>query len=336
MSRKFGLSTSKNILYKYINNRLDKLDGTERVGYEVLGPILYYLTTWIHDKVQKNDIKKLYFLSRDGFLIMKAYEELYSEEQVECHYLLVSSKSVRNAFKNTNCQKKLFIKYLRQNNMHGKVAIIDIGWSGRLHKMLTSLANDFAEVCGFYFGTFKLFYKNISDGISGGYLDISRWKRAQIFMNAGFIEILFSDTQHGTTERYEQNDTEVIPVTSQANPNGNKLKKIQAGALRFLKDWNDSRYCDLSFSSAYLIKPMLQFSMNPKVEDLEDLMDEQTGSGNDYKPLVGVNMDGNGMIKKLEELRQVCWKGGFISLNFPKCIHIIYKFLNPILVYFKG
>lgn len=334
-SAKRHKSTAKNVLYKYINNRLDTLDTAERVGYEILGPILYYFTTWIHRKAQENNIKKLFFLSRDGYLIMKAYEELYSEENAECRYLLVSSNSVKNAYENLNSQKELLTQYLRENNMYGTCAVIDIGWSGRLHKMLADTVNGFVDLYGFYFGTFKLFHKNVADGVSGGFLRISKWKRAQVFMNAGFIEILFSDTLNGTTERYELEDNKIIPVTSEPNPNGSKLRKIQNGALQFVKDWDKSGYTDLSYSSSYLIKPLLQFSMNPKSQDLEVLMDECVGSGRNYEPLTGISQPRSNLFQKLKQLRKVCWKGAFISHSFPDYFHKLYEFFNPILVFFK-
>lgn len=329
-------STAKNILYKYINNRLDTLDSAERVGYEVLGPILYYFTSWIYKKTHKHDIKNLFFLSRDGYLIMKAYEELYSEEAAECRYLSVSSKSVKNAYKNLNSQNELLTQYLQENNMYGTCAVIDIGWSGRLHKMLADTVSDFARLYGFYFGTFKLFHKNVSDGVSGGFLKISKWKRAQVFMNAGFIEKLFSDALSGTTERYELKDGKIIPITSEPNPNDSKLQKIQNGALKFVKDWKKSGYSGLSYSSSYLIKPLLQFSMNPNSEDLEALMNENTGNGHNDASLTDITQPHCNLFQKLEQLRKVCWKGEFISHNFPNCFHKLYEFINPILVLFKA
>lgn len=278
---KFWYSLKENILYQSVNNGLLSLeDDMEKRGYEVLGPALYYYTEWLHKQVIQNDIKKLYFLSRDGYLLMKAYELLYQQEDVERYYLSISSKSAKNACQSINNQKELLAQYLKQNQMCGKAGIVDIGWGGNLHKMLKEVTADFADIYGFYFGTFQMFYKNVHDGgVSGGFLTFNRWKRAKVLMNAGFIEILFSDTLHGTTEGYERTAGKVQPVLSEANPNGKIIRKMQAGALQFLKDWNKSVYSGFGYSPSYLIRPVLKLAMNPRQEEVDILSGEYEGGG---------------------------------------------------------
>lgn len=162
---KFTYSLKENILYQSLNNGLLSLDDDiEKIGYEVLGAALYYYTKWLHKQIIRNNIKKLYFLSRDGYLLMKAYELLYQHEDVERYYLSISSKSVKKAYQNINNQKELLVQYLKQNQMYGKAGIVDIGWGGHLHKMLKEVTTDFSDIYGFYFGTFKMFYENVSDG----------------------------------------------------------------------------------------------------------------------------------------------------------------------------
>lgn len=334
---RFKYSLKQNILYKFINNRLDLIDDkTEKLGYEVLGPVLFYFVSWLHKQVHENNISKLYFLSRDGYLIMKAYEYLYQQEGLELHYLSVSSKSVRAAYENKNNQRELLVRYLKQNMMSGKVAVIDIGWSGRLHKMLKDITADFAELYGFYFGTFKTFNKNVRDGVSKGYLKISRYKRAKVFMNAGFIEILFSDTLHGTTEGYEVSDESVQPILSGPNPNGKILRSLQAGALKFLEDWSHSEYSGFEYSSDLLINPVLRLSINPKSEDVDALSTDFAGSGTDYEYLSGKSINKLNISVFMKELHKVCWKGGFITKTVNKAfINRIYELINPILLWFK-
>lgn len=330
-------SLKQNILYKSINNRLDLIDdNTEKIGYEVLGPVLFYFVRWIHKQVHENNISKLYFLSRDGYLIMKAYEYMYNQENLEFHYLSVSSKSVRAAYEDKDNQRDLLIQYLKENMMSGRVAVVDIGWSGRLHKMLKEITADFAELYGFYFGTFKTFNRNVQDGVSKGFLKISRYKRAKVFMNAGFIEILFSDTLHGTTEGYEMSDDSVHPILSQPNPNGKILRSLQSGALKFLEDWSNSEYSDFEYAADSLINPVLMLSINPKPEDVAALSDDFAGSGTNYEYLSGKNIERLNLSEFMGELRNVCWKGGFITKTVNKAaVNRIYELLNPILLWFK-
>jgi len=335
---KFRYCLKENILYQSINNGLLSMDDNmKKIGYEILGPILYYYTKWLHEQIIQNNIRKLYFLSRDGYLLMKAYEFLYQHEDMELYYLSISSKSIKNPYQNVNNQKELLTQYLKQNQMYGKVGIVDIGWGGHLHKMLKEITVDFSDIYGFYFGTFKMFYENVNDGgKSGGYLRISRWERAKVLMNAGFIEILFSDTLHGTTEGYDTVDGEVQPVISEANPNGEIIRKIQSGALQFLKDWDKSAYSCFDYSPAYLIRPVLKLSMNPRQEDVDIISEEYEGGGTDYQKLSDVQIDGSGLPVFLKKLRKVAWKGGFIKKNCRiPLLGNIYRMINPVLVYFR-
>lgn len=50
----------------------------EKLGFNVLGPLLFGFSHWLHDEAQKRGIDKFLFMSRDGLLLKKAYEELFA------------------------------------------------------------------------------------------------------------------------------------------------------------------------------------------------------------------------------------------------------------------
>lgn len=60
------------------------------LGSQVLGPMVYGFSCWLHDWVIENDIKKLFFLSREGHTLMDSYKELFGEDETEIHYINVS------------------------------------------------------------------------------------------------------------------------------------------------------------------------------------------------------------------------------------------------------
>lgn len=64
-----------------------------RYGFEVLGPLLFGFGVWLSNKVREADIKTLFFMSRDGFLIKKVFEIIH-EGAVNCKYLCVSRRSL--------------------------------------------------------------------------------------------------------------------------------------------------------------------------------------------------------------------------------------------------
>lgn len=66
-----------------------------RCGYEVYGIAIYSFCRWLHSKLLCNGINNVYFLSRDGYLLMKSYLELFPLEKENVRYLHVSRKSLR-------------------------------------------------------------------------------------------------------------------------------------------------------------------------------------------------------------------------------------------------
>ena len=65
-------------------------------GYYLVGMHLIGIVRWIHDAVAPKKVKRLLFTSRDGWLIMKAYEiyRKYYPQLPEGKYIYVSRKSV--------------------------------------------------------------------------------------------------------------------------------------------------------------------------------------------------------------------------------------------------
>ncbi len=82
------------ILSSFINNHIDKnKDSYQKLGYEILGPILYGYTSWLYEQIKKDKIEKIYFLARDAKIIMEVYEKRYGKK-IPIHYLHISRKAV--------------------------------------------------------------------------------------------------------------------------------------------------------------------------------------------------------------------------------------------------
>lgn len=70
-------------------------DYYQKFGYECFGPLLWGYTHWLIKNLKEREIKKVYFLSRDGYIIQKAFELVNSDSDIENHYLEVSRRSLR-------------------------------------------------------------------------------------------------------------------------------------------------------------------------------------------------------------------------------------------------
>lgn len=63
-------------------------------GYECFGPYLLGFSKWLEESVEREGIEKVYFLSRDGYILKRAFEILYPDRG-GCEYLEVSRRSLR-------------------------------------------------------------------------------------------------------------------------------------------------------------------------------------------------------------------------------------------------
>ncbi|MDR2341586.1 MAG: hypothetical protein LBD84_00900 [Campylobacteraceae bacterium] len=75
-------------------------------GYTVIGPLVLGFSQWLYRRASFYNIENLYFLSRDGWLLKKAYDYLYGSltNAPKSHYLYCSRRSVMVAsIKNKEC-----------------------------------------------------------------------------------------------------------------------------------------------------------------------------------------------------------------------------------------
>ncbi len=87
----------KKYLYSFINNRENTLKKrAERLGYEVLGPIIYGYCQWLHEQIQDSNAK-IWFIARDMYLFDQTYRQMYGEES-NIEYIYLSRKSLRPAY----------------------------------------------------------------------------------------------------------------------------------------------------------------------------------------------------------------------------------------------
>ena len=71
-------------------------DELGRIGYTVWGPMLFGFTLWLASQIRQNDLKRLLFVARDGWLLQKIYERckpLLGHDNVETEYFFMSRKT---------------------------------------------------------------------------------------------------------------------------------------------------------------------------------------------------------------------------------------------------
>lgn len=79
------------LVYSDIKNEMDY-----KIGYEYFGPLLFGYTKWLHDSFEKDEMEIVLFMSRDGYLMKKAYDLMYPKDR-EGFYFNVSRRLLLGA-----------------------------------------------------------------------------------------------------------------------------------------------------------------------------------------------------------------------------------------------
>lgn len=94
-------SSKKHLGEQYLDNFIylnevneNMSDPYYKFGYEKFGPFLWGYVKWLHLNFKKENIKKVFFFSRDGYIMKKAYDLLYHDD-IKDLYLEVSRRSLR-------------------------------------------------------------------------------------------------------------------------------------------------------------------------------------------------------------------------------------------------
>lgn len=84
-----------NIMNQYMNNHIVSVPKNGKLGYETFGPLLYGMSKWLLRNLANKHISKVYFFSRDGLIIKKAFDLINSGEDIISNYLYVSRRSLQ-------------------------------------------------------------------------------------------------------------------------------------------------------------------------------------------------------------------------------------------------
>lgn len=185
-------------------------------------------------------------ISEAGFDSQKLYkvQSLFSNNRFKKLY---ESSIKPKVIQNSREQYELLLLYLKQIKFEGNVAIVDIGWFGRMQSALDQIiknAQISAKIHGYYLGL-KPESQLLEKMSAKGYLFDKGKNIENAEKEAAFnplVEIFFT-ANHGTTLGYEKKDNKIIPVLDKWEYSLEKLKSdyelilsLQKGALTFIKD----------------------------------------------------------------------------------------------------
>lgn len=76
------------------NYGFDKSNYASFFGYNCFGPLLLCFSKWLLEEFKKNDIKNVFFLARDGFIMKKAFDIINTDEQIKTQYFYASRRAL--------------------------------------------------------------------------------------------------------------------------------------------------------------------------------------------------------------------------------------------------
>lgn len=66
-----------------------------KLGYESFGPLLFGFSKWLKENVVKEKIDKIFFLSRDGKIMKRAFDIYDSDHETDSNYFLASRRALQ-------------------------------------------------------------------------------------------------------------------------------------------------------------------------------------------------------------------------------------------------
>ncbi|MCI5751015.1 MAG: HAD-IA family hydrolase [Oscillospiraceae bacterium] len=221
--------TEKNYeLAAFINHGLHRIsDPAERIGYEIVGPIVMVFCQWTHEKSIEEKFDRLFFLARDMRFFYDIYKSIYHDD---VRYLRVSRRSLRNA---RNAPES-FCEYLKKEGCFGNAAVVDTGWRGAAQleiEKYAKLIDPATDLGGLYLGTKLAFRTKKRSKRSHACLYSSLWEQACCAIKTGFMETLI-----GTNEPQVISYENGLPVFDREEDRDD-TNALKCGARRFVSDW---------------------------------------------------------------------------------------------------
>ena len=328
-------------LIKFINNNITSIDDYfYRTGYEIFGPVLYGFSKWLDENFNTNKYDQIYFLSRDGYVMKKAYDivnqnnnskyvytsrralivptiwmykdlkeisnnmfipkiekissflerlglnaQNYSElinidetitlNQIQNNHVEFYNVIKNELYENSKVEYNNLLNYFNYISFSGNVAIVDIGWQGNLQNALESINNKSninAKIDGYYVGIDPNSKKQFKYNMNG-YLykkNKNEKLRKLNFFALSIFEIMFL-AHHGSVKKYTSS-AEKIEFYSYEYENtisNEYLKRFQEGALKFVKDFNDSNLSKyINYNEYIAMYNFLEFGNRPNQNDI--------------------------------------------------------------------
>lgn len=102
----------KNMKKVFKKTSVKNLSPYYQFGIDYFGPFLYGFTKWLYTSLKKAQIHRVYFFSRDGYMMDLAFQQLGYDAEFDTQYVHFSRKSLRQALLCTTSGYQDSLQYL--------------------------------------------------------------------------------------------------------------------------------------------------------------------------------------------------------------------------------
>lgn len=295
-----------------------------KLGFSVMGPIMYEFCKWIRKETLDKKIDIILFLAREGYAIKKCYEILFPEDKTKCKYARINKKILEGALKadplDEKGQAQLLVKYL--NNLiieNKKVGLVNNSYSGTgqylLKQFITEMGYDMG-IYGLQFASNKLCSQRLQNNFANWIQNNSiNSLRAYLFERGSLIfeHLLFEP--NGTAVKLSNSidgSVEVICETPRLEKKDfDKISEYQNGMLAFVKFAKDNVTIDTKCES---IRYFINLIQQPEMEDalmLGKLYDDDTYAD---RQIINFNIPfKKSILYKNDVYEEISWIQGYMK-----------------------
>lgn len=272
-------------------------------------------------------------LTKSDFVCYKWYSEKIINKEIGSLPKSLRAEIANDMFKEAKKQGKkelpFLIQYLKQENMKGKFAIVDLGWNGSMQRALAQVLHDSdiqEDMTGFFLAQRDEYYKNAKYISNYGYLfDYGKVsKQENLLLNSGtaLLEFLFS-ADHGSTKNYISVNKGIKPILEDYEYGRvfPIISTCQDAAISFIRDFTRDNSIVPGMEKAYFM-PMYKVLKRPSDDAIKHFGDINSSDMNEIDLLLAPKVSIWNIRNLIRKFKESGWKTAFLKRN----LHIPFSF----------
>lgn len=94
ITKKSKGNITEDIIDSFLNNtKIDSSNTFSRIGFDYFGPLLLCFSKWLLSELKENKIDRAFFLSRDGYVMKRAFD-IINKEKIKSEYFYASRRAI--------------------------------------------------------------------------------------------------------------------------------------------------------------------------------------------------------------------------------------------------